>query len=134
MHLQFPKNPITDYQQVTNDKILPNFQNNFPSLDFIARKSRLRKSKCKEKGAKCDILIYKKHFLFAFSTCHIPHCTFYLSHFIRPLIAQINTDSFQALFLSRQAPMIIKKIFKDFCPPEHRKRFVPFELFVFRLK
>ena len=30
--------------------------------------------------------------------------------------------------------MIIKKIFKDFCPPEHRKRFVPFELFVFRLK
>lgn len=57
MLLQFRKNPIADYQQVTNDEILPEFQNNFPSLDFIARKSRLQKSKCKEKGAKCDILI-----------------------------------------------------------------------------
>ena len=51
MLLQFRKNPITDYQQVTSDENLPEFQNNFPSLDFIARKSRLQKSKCKENGA-----------------------------------------------------------------------------------
>ena len=57
MLLQFKKNPVTDYQQVTNDEILPVFQNNLPSLDYIARKSRLRKSKCKAKGVKCDILI-----------------------------------------------------------------------------
>ena len=50
MLLQFRGNPITDYQQVTNSEILPEFQNNFPSLDFIARKSRLQKSKCKENG------------------------------------------------------------------------------------
>jgi hypothetical protein len=50
MLLQFQKNPITDYQQVTNDEILPDFQNNSPSLDFIARKLRLQKSKCKENG------------------------------------------------------------------------------------
>ena len=54
MHLQFPKNPITDYQQVTNDEILLEFQNNFPSLDFIARKSRLQKSKCKENDQNND--------------------------------------------------------------------------------
>ena len=54
MHLQFPKNPITDYQQVTNDEILPEFQNNFPSLDFITRKSRLRKSKCKDNNKNND--------------------------------------------------------------------------------
>ena len=48
MLLQFKKNPVTDYQQVTNSEILPEFQNNFPSQDFIARKSRLQKSKCKE--------------------------------------------------------------------------------------
>lgn len=54
MHLQFPKNPITDYQQVTNDEILPEIQNNFPSLDLIARKSRLQKSKCKENGQNND--------------------------------------------------------------------------------
>ena len=48
MLLQFKKNPVADYQQVTNDEILPEFQNNFLSLDFIARKSRLQKSKCKE--------------------------------------------------------------------------------------
>ena len=54
MHLQFPKNPITDYQQVTNDEILPEIQNNFPSLDFIARKSRLQKSKCKENNQNND--------------------------------------------------------------------------------
>ena len=50
MLLQFQKNPIADYQHVTNSEILPEFQNNFPSLDFIARKSRLQKSKCKENG------------------------------------------------------------------------------------
>ena len=50
MLLQFKKNPVTDYQQVTNDEISPEFQNNFPSLDFTARKPRLRKSKCKENG------------------------------------------------------------------------------------
>ena len=58
MLLQFWKNPVTDYQKVTNYEILPVFQNNLQSLDFIARKSRLRKSKCKEKGVKCDILIF----------------------------------------------------------------------------
>ena len=54
MLLQFRKNPIADYQQVTNDKILPEFQNNFPSQDFIARKSRLQKSKCKENDQNND--------------------------------------------------------------------------------
>ena len=54
MLLQFRKNPIADYQQVTNDEILPDFQNNFPSLDFIARKLRLQKSKCKENSEKSD--------------------------------------------------------------------------------
>ena len=48
MLLQFKKNPVTDYQQVINSEILPEFQNNFPSQDFIASKSRLQKSKCKE--------------------------------------------------------------------------------------
>ena len=57
MLLQFREKPVTDYQQVTDTEILPEFQNNFPSQDYIARKSRLRKSKCKEKGVKCDILI-----------------------------------------------------------------------------
>ncbi len=50
MLLQFWKNSIADYQRVTDDEILLDFQNNFPSLDFIARKSRLQKSKCKENG------------------------------------------------------------------------------------
>ena len=50
MLLQFWKNSIVDYQRVTDDEILLDFQNNFPSLDFIARKSRLQKSKCKENG------------------------------------------------------------------------------------
>ncbi len=54
MLLQFKKNPITDYQQVTNGEILPEFQNNFPSQDFIARKSRLQKSKCKENDQNND--------------------------------------------------------------------------------
>ena len=48
MLLQSWKNSIADYQRVTDDEILLDFQNNFPSLDFIARKSRLQKSKCKE--------------------------------------------------------------------------------------
>ena len=39
MLLQFWKNPIADYQQVTDLEILPDFQNNFQSQDFIARKS-----------------------------------------------------------------------------------------------
>jgi len=38
MLLQFWKNPIADYQQVTDSEILPEFTNNFPSMDFIARK------------------------------------------------------------------------------------------------
>ena len=50
MLLQFWKNSIVDYQRVTDDEILLDFQNNFPSLDFIARKSRLQKSKCKKNG------------------------------------------------------------------------------------
>ena len=54
MLLQFKKNPVADYQQVTNSEILPEFQNNFPSLDFIARKSRLQKSKCKENDQNND--------------------------------------------------------------------------------
>ena len=54
MLLQFRGNPIADYQQVTNDEILPEFQNNFQSLDFIARKSRLQKSKCKENDQNND--------------------------------------------------------------------------------
>ncbi len=79
MLLQFQKNPIIDYQQVTIFRFLPVFQNNFPSLDFIARKSRLRKSKCKEKGAKCDILIYKK--TFSFCIFHLSHSTFHIVPF-----------------------------------------------------
>ena len=54
MLLQFKKNPVTDYQQVINSEILPDFQNDFPSLDFIARKSRLQKSKCKENDQNND--------------------------------------------------------------------------------
>jgi hypothetical protein len=54
MLLQFKKNPVADYQQVTNSEILPEFQNNFPSQDFIARKSRLQKSKCKENDQNND--------------------------------------------------------------------------------
>ena len=50
MLLQFRKKSIADYQRVTADEILLDFQNNFPSLDFIARKSRSQKSKCKENG------------------------------------------------------------------------------------
>ena len=38
MFLHFWENPIADYQKVTDSEILPNFQNNFPSLDFISRK------------------------------------------------------------------------------------------------
>ena len=57
MLLQFPKNPITDYQQVTDFEILPDFQNNFQSLDFIARKSRWQKSKCKENYSFYDKMI-----------------------------------------------------------------------------
>ena len=44
------KNPIADYQQVTYIEIPPDFQNNFPSKDFIARNLGGEKSKCKEKG------------------------------------------------------------------------------------
>ena len=58
MLLHFWENPIADYQQVTDSGILPNFQNNFPSQDFISRKSRFEKSKCKEKGAFCDKVIF----------------------------------------------------------------------------
>ena len=111
MLLQFRKNPIADYQQVTNDEILPEFQNNFPSLDFIARKSRLRKSKCKENGPYYDkVIIFipcssgaEIHkILLRISGSFEPEIfTFYLSHFIRPLIAQMNTDSFHALFKFR---------------------------------
>ena len=54
MLLQFRGSPITDYQHVTDDEILPEFQNNFPPLDFIARKSRLQKSKCKENDQNND--------------------------------------------------------------------------------
>ena len=54
MLLQFRENPTTDYQQVTDIEILPEFQNNFPSLDFTARKTRLQKSKCKEKDQNND--------------------------------------------------------------------------------
>jgi hypothetical protein len=40
---------------------------------------------------------------------------------MRPQIAQMNTVFFHALFLSRQAPMIFKKIFNGFLPAGHKK-------------
>ena len=58
MFLHFRENPIADYQQVTDSEVLPNFQNNLPSLAFISRKMRCKKSKCKEKGAFCDKVIF----------------------------------------------------------------------------
>ena len=57
MLLQFWKNPVADYQQVTDVEILPDFQNNFPSMDFIARKLRYEKSKCKENYSFFDKMI-----------------------------------------------------------------------------
>ena len=57
MLLQFPKNPVADYQQVTDIEILPDFQNNFPLMDFIARKLRWQKSKCKENHSFSDKMI-----------------------------------------------------------------------------
>ena len=41
-----------------------------------------------------------------------------------------NYDNSFLLFLSRQAPMILKKIFNWFLPVRQRKRFVPFEVFL----
>ena len=41
-----------------------------------------------------------------------------------------NYDNSFLLFLSRQAPMIFKKIFKIFLPIGQRKRFLPFEVFL----
>ena len=63
------KNPVADYQQVTDFEILPDFQNNFPSMDFIARKLRCEKSKCKQNIGKSDkmkkaVLVKTKHSLF----------------------------------------------------------------------
>ena len=99
MLLQFKKNPVTDYQQVTNDEILPEFQNNFPSLDFIARKLRLQKSKCKENGPYYDKVIifipcssgaeilknpFKNLRLF-----RAGNFTFHLSPYMRPQMVQI---------------------------------------------
>ena len=54
MLLQFRKNPIADSQQVTDVEILPDFQNNFPLMDFIARKLKCEKSKCKQNIRKSD--------------------------------------------------------------------------------
>ena len=63
------KNPIADYQQVTSVEILLDFQNICPSLDFIARKLRCEKSKCKQNIRKSDkmkkaVLVETKHSLF----------------------------------------------------------------------
>ena len=57
MLLQFRKNTVADYQQVTDIEILPDFQNNFPSMDFIAKKLRYEKSKCHEKQEKRDKML-----------------------------------------------------------------------------
>ena len=45
MLLQFQKNPVTDYQQVTNDEILPEFQNKFPVAGLYRKEIEVAKIK-----------------------------------------------------------------------------------------